>query len=63
VILLILIVCALYPVFKIQWAKNKVESFCSRIAVGMTVQGLEERAKDFGLNVKMFKENDTQRAK
>jgi len=29
----------------------------------MTVQGLEQRAKDFGLKVIMSKENDTQRAK
>jgi len=63
VVLLVLIICALYPVLKIRLAKNKVESFCSRIAVGMTVQGLEERARDFGLNVRMSKGNDTQRAK
>lgn len=62
-ILLILIICALYPVFKIRWAKNKVESFCSRIAVGMTVQGLEERARDFGLKVRVFKGHDTRRTK
>ncbi|UCE74235.1 MAG: hypothetical protein JSV56_00640 [Methanomassiliicoccales archaeon] len=60
---IILIICALYPLFKVRWAKNQVESFCSRIAAGRIVQGLEQRAKDFGLKVKMFKGNDTQRAK
>ena len=29
----------------------------------MTVQGLEKRARDFGLNVRMSNGNDTQRAK
>jgi hypothetical protein len=63
VVLLVLIICALYPVFKMRLAKNKVESFCSRIAVGMTVQGLEERARDFGLNIRMSEGNDTQGAR
>ena len=63
VVLLVLIICALYPVLKIRLAKNKVESFCSRIIVGMTVQGLEERARDYGLKVKMSNGNDAQGAK
>lgn len=62
-VLLVLIICALYPVFKIRLAKNKVKSFCSRIAVGMTVQGLEERARDFRLSVRTSKGNDAQGAK
>ena len=63
IIFLILIIGALYPVVKIRWAKNRVENFNSRISIGMTVQGLEQRAKDYGLKVKTFKGNDSQPAK
>ena len=63
IIFLILIIGALYSVVKIRWAKNRVENFSSRISIGMTVQGLEQRAKDYGLKVKTFKGNDSQPAK
>lgn len=63
IIFLILIIGALYFVVKIRWAKNRVENFSSRISIGMTVQGLEQRAKDYGLKVKTFKGNDSQPAK
>jgi hypothetical protein len=63
IIFLILIIGALYSVVKIRWAKNRVENFSFRISIGMTVQGLEQRAKDYGLKVKTFKGNDSQPAK
>jgi hypothetical protein len=59
-IFLILIICAIYPVVKIRWAKNRVKDFCSHISIGMRVQGLEQRAKDYGLKVKTFKGSDSQ---
>jgi hypothetical protein len=63
IIFLILIIGALYSVVKIRCTKNRVENFSSRISIGMTVQGLEQRAKDYGLKVKTFKGNDSQPAK
>ena len=48
-IFLILIICASYPKVKIRWAKHGVQDFCSHISIGMSVQGLEQRAKDCGL--------------
>ena len=62
-IFLILLICIIYPVLKIRWAKNKVESFCSHISIGISIQGLEQRAKDYGLNVKTFKGSDSQAPK
>ncbi|MFC1840837.1 hypothetical protein ACFL1N_14760 [Thermodesulfobacteriota bacterium] len=63
VIFLILLICIAYPLLKMRWAKNKVESFCSRISIGMTVQGLEQRAKDYGLKVRISNGSDSQNPK
>lgn len=51
VIFLIILICVAYPILKMIWTKNKVENFCSHISIGMAVQGLEGKAKDYGLKV------------
>ncbi len=55
VLLLILIAFAIYPILKIRSAHKQVESFCAQVAIDMPVQGLEARAEELGLKVKLFK--------
>jgi len=63
VLLFILFACAIYPILKIRWALNRVESFCSQVTIGMSVQGLEVKAKKLGLNVLRFKADGSRSAK
>ncbi len=54
-LLLILLACVLYPMLKIRWAHNQVESFCMEVTIGAPIHGLEEKAKERGLKVLKFK--------
>lgn len=55
VLLLILFASVAYPILKIRFAHNQVESFCMQVTIGMSVHGLEEKAKELGLKVLKFK--------
>ncbi len=61
--LLILLFCIIYPMFKIMWAHNQVESFCMEIAIGMPIHGLEEKAKERSLRVRKIKANGSRQAR
>ena len=51
-IIVTLIVCAiLLPSVLMLLAKNRVHRFCQQIEIGQSVEGLEERAKQAGLEV------------
>lgn len=51
-IIVALVVCAiLLPSVLMLLAKNRVHHFCQEIEVGQSVEGLEERAKEAGLEV------------
>ena len=61
--LLILLFCVIYPMLKIRWAHNQVESFCMEVAIGMPIHGLEEKAKERSLKIIKFKANGSDPAK
>lgn len=61
--LFILLACAIYPILKIRWAHNRVESFCAQVTIGMSVHGLEAKAKKLGLKVSRFKANGSRLTK
>lgn len=63
VLLLILLTCVIYPMLKIRWAHNQIESFCMEVTIGTPVHGLEEKAKERGLKVLKFKANGSRPAK
>ena len=54
VLLLILLACFIYPMLKIRWAHNQIESFCMEVTIGTPIHGLEEKAKERGLKVLKF---------
>jgi hypothetical protein len=60
--LLILLFCIIYPMLKMRWAHNQVESFCMEVAIGMPIHGLEEKAKERGLKVFKFEANGSRPA-
>jgi hypothetical protein len=63
VLLLILLACVVYPMLKIRWAHNQVESFCMAVPIGTPVHGLEEKAKERGLKILKFKADSSHPAK
>ena len=63
IIFLIILIFVIYPILKMRWARNKVAKFCSHVSIGMTVQGLAERAKDYALKVKIIEGSDSHPAK
>jgi hypothetical protein len=58
-LLLIILACAIYPMLKIRWAHNQIESFCMELTIGEPIHGLEEKAKERGLKLLKFKPNGT----
>ena len=51
IFILFIIICLFYPFIKIQWAKNKIETICEEIAVGMPVETFEKKARELGLRL------------
>ncbi len=61
--LLILLFCIIYPMLKMRWAHNQVESFCMEVAIGTPIYGLEEKAMEGSLEVISFEANGSVPAK
>jgi hypothetical protein len=61
--LLILLFCVVYPMLKMRWVHNQVESFCMEVAIGMPILGLEEKAKERSLKILKFEANGSRPAR
>ena len=55
VLVFILLACVIYPMLKIRWAHNQIESFCMEVSIGAPSHGFEEKAKKRGLKLLKFK--------
>jgi hypothetical protein len=48
----LIVAFALWGFIKTHWVKATVNEFCSEVVIGASIEGLEEKAKDMGLQVR-----------